>query len=926
MRNYKAVIALLTCALLFCLPPCQALATETPSGALSSGSSAESSAEPSDEAIPVYRETIHLSTAQDLLSLADSCRLDTWSQGILVTLENDIDLTGIDFASIPTFGGTFDGNGHTICGLTITRHGDVQGLFRYLQSSAIVQDLHLEADIAPVDNSSTIGGIAGTNAGQIRDCTFTGHVSGTDRVGGLVGNNEVTGILEDCASYGTIQGSHFMGGIAGDNHGVIRRCTNHAEVNTSSAGNTIALEDITLENLTHSEAAYTTTDMGGIAGTSSGVIRRCVNFGNVGYQSMSYNAGGIAGSLTGYLTDCENHGIIHARKDVGGIVGQLEPSNVIEYDEDTLQILNTQIHSLGNLAHRTNSHANSGNRQINSQLDILQSQSSSAQNAVSSLLSEIRPDGTRPDPDTITAARNDLGSSLNDISGTMESLNQSLTSTTTTLINDIKAMTQQIQRISSTVNNAEENLGATLTDISDLDTEQDTASKIVASVNYGDIHADQNGGGIVGTIGLENDMDPEEDVDVRGDLSLNLSYETRAVTRSCTNHATVQVKKSNAGGICGTMSLGAVLDCTSLGHLDASSAKRVGGIVGSSSAIIRRCDAKGNIIGQSQVGGIAGIGSTVTECRTLTHILCQGPEAGAILGSSDSSMSLQTLLTEEERSVGANYYVAAGQDMGAVDGISYSGCAEPMTLTEFLAIEDLPDYFTAMTVRFVCEGQEDLLFQIPVGESFPAEQIPAVPMTEFHDGHWDGLSDADLSAIWYDQTFQAVYEPYYQTLQTSDTRENGLPILLAEGNFPQNSALTIQSSHKAPTLAEGHSLLESWQLTAASPSELILHYQPQPEALDSMDRIHIYVQDQTGTWTQRQTQVDGRYLIFGMAQDETNFCAVQIPVDYTPYYMAAGAAGTVLLVILVTVIVKKHRKRRQTITGETSTTEEEPAA
>lgn len=37
-------------------------------------------------------------------------------------------LTGVDFAGIPTFSGTFDGNGHTISGLSLVDDGSVDGL------------------------------------------------------------------------------------------------------------------------------------------------------------------------------------------------------------------------------------------------------------------------------------------------------------------------------------------------------------------------------------------------------------------------------------------------------------------------------------------------------------------------------------------------------------------------------------------------------------------------------------------------------------------------------------------------------------------------------------------------------------------------------------------------------------------------------
>ena len=54
---------------------------------------------------------IHIKSAEDLQSLAHSCTLDSWSRGKTVVLDNDIALTDDDELPIPTFGGTFNGNG-----------------------------------------------------------------------------------------------------------------------------------------------------------------------------------------------------------------------------------------------------------------------------------------------------------------------------------------------------------------------------------------------------------------------------------------------------------------------------------------------------------------------------------------------------------------------------------------------------------------------------------------------------------------------------------------------------------------------------------------------------------------------------------------------------------------------------------------------
>ena len=189
---------------------------------------------------------VTISTVKKFLSFAESCRLDRYSRDLEVKLTADLDLSGVEFAGIPSFSGTFDGNGHTISGLNITSDGSTLGLFRYLTETAVVQNLTVQGRVAPEGSRSQVGGIAGSNAGTISGCTFEGEVSGGDNVGGLVGVNTVSGILENCRTQGIIHGNHFVGGMAGKNSGVIRSCTNRAEVNSTAQENTVSLSDITM--------------------------------------------------------------------------------------------------------------------------------------------------------------------------------------------------------------------------------------------------------------------------------------------------------------------------------------------------------------------------------------------------------------------------------------------------------------------------------------------------------------------------------------------------------------------------------------------------------------------------------------------------------------------------------------------------------
>lgn len=269
-------------------------------------------ADPAENPEPVR---LSISSQEEFLAFAQNCRLDTYSQNLHVSLEKDLDFSDTPFVSVPIFSGTFAGNGHRVSGIRISSDGSMEGLFRRLTETAVVSDLTVNGEIHPGGSGQEIGGIAGRNEGQILGCSFSGDLSGGDYVGGIAGSNGVTGLIESCSAEGQIHGRHFVGGITGGNSGVVRDCTNLSAVNTTPQQNTVELSDITLENITNTEAVNTITDIGGIAGISSGVIRSCENEGNVGYRHMGYNIGGIAGTQTGYIADCVNRGNIAGRKE-----------------------------------------------------------------------------------------------------------------------------------------------------------------------------------------------------------------------------------------------------------------------------------------------------------------------------------------------------------------------------------------------------------------------------------------------------------------------------------------------------------------------------------------------------------------------------------------------------------------------------------
>ena len=850
-------------------------------------------ADPAENPEPVR---LSISSQEEFLAFAQNCRLDTYSQNLYVSLEKDLDFSDTPFVSVPIFSGTFAGNGHRVSGIRISSDGSMEGLFRRLTETAVVSDLTVNGEIHPGGSGQEIGGIAGRNEGQILGCSFSGDLSGGDYVGGIAGSNGVTGLVESCSAEGQIHGRHFVGGITGGNSGVVRDCTNLSAVNTTPQQNTVELSDITLENITNTEAVNTVTDIGGIAGISSGVIRSCVNREAVGYPHMGYNIGGIAGTQSGYIVDCENQGDVRGRKEVGGIVGQMEPVSLIEYTEDTLQILQGQLDSMTGLVNRASGNAQANTAGVSGQINTLQQQATTAKDAVKSLIPNAD-NPTLPDADALLAAQNTLTSTLGAMPKTIRGIASATQATVSTLTRDLNAITNQITAMSRTIGDASENLGGTITDISDQDTPEMLTGKVEACINLGTVLADLNAGGIAGAMSPENDLDLLEDWEEIGQESLNLHGQLRAVILRCENSGTVTVKRQNAGGIAGWQMLGLVKESLNTGTLDAAEADSVGGVSGLSTGFIRRCYAKCAISGETNVGGIAGSATVLSDSVSQVVIENAREKRGAVAGVITDGQ------TDEENPVRNNLYLPVGEDLGAVDGVSYSGQAEPVEQAAFLSMEQLPDAFHTVTVRFLFEDGTVREQILEPGQTLT--WIPEVPQKDGYTGSWDGLEEEKLTNILFDMTFRTLYRARNTVIASAETREDGRPLVLLEGDFAEGAGISAEETNAVVVLHDGETLLETWNLTMSEPgmsARFLLPEHADPE------RTLVLLGDGKGNWKTAPSYADGSYLVFSPDENTCQLALIQTPQDNTVLWIA-GCGGVLLIALLVILIVRSKKKK-----------------
>lgn len=321
-------------------------------------------------------ETVLIESAEDFISFAKNCSYDLWSKGKTFFLTNDIDLTGHNFDLVPVFAGIFDGNGHTIQGLNITGASAPAGLFAILEKDGVVRNLNVVGVVTPDGDANMVGGVVGENYGTIEKVSFIGSVIGASDVGGVAGVNKLSGSITGCLAAGEIIGESAVGGIAGRNEGLISSTTNSSKVNTVSITPSLSLDDINLSltiDITKlpSFGGTTTTDIGGIAGYSTGIILSCINSGKVGYPHIGYNIGGIAGRSSGHINGCINNAEINGRKDVGGVVGQMEPYVNYNLSEDIIASLKSELDRLSGSVNSALGSAGSGTNSISTRLDNL---------------------------------------------------------------------------------------------------------------------------------------------------------------------------------------------------------------------------------------------------------------------------------------------------------------------------------------------------------------------------------------------------------------------------------------------------------------------------------------------------------------------------------------------------------------------------
>ena len=122
-------------------------------------------------------------------------------------------------------------NGGTVTGCIFSGSGSVSGdrcvggIVGYNGTGATVSNCYNTGTVT--GTGDYVGGVVGKNSGSVENCYNTGAVNSSgNNVGGVVGWNISSGNVKNCYNTGSVSGDSYVGGVVGFNSGTVKNCYN----------------------------------------------------------------------------------------------------------------------------------------------------------------------------------------------------------------------------------------------------------------------------------------------------------------------------------------------------------------------------------------------------------------------------------------------------------------------------------------------------------------------------------------------------------------------------------------------------------------------------------------------------------------------------------------------------------------------------
>ena len=637
------------------------------------------------------------------------------------------------------------------------------------------------------------------------------------------------------------------------------------------------------------------TQMGGIVGSAAKAVSASDHPELAAALTKTSNALDGMGSITDGIMDNIKEWIsgMDGGGDIQGGVEQLstaakELSDAMDDLSDSLELLRTDAA----LTSATLAHTSVALGQMQDGLSGLTDMMGQTRDILHWLNQQDPIKVPRPSAE-LTNTKDSLFDAVSAINDKMDDINSTMRTASNQLTDKMRAVTAQVSIVSNLMLDAVEEISDPGSKTIYEDESEDLIAsqsdgKIENSINRGSIDADMNVGGIAGTMGVENLLDPEEDNKDEGTSLLRTSYTVSAVLIGNVNEGSITAKKDMVGGIVGQEELGLVTACESYG--DVTGVNQVGGIAGAASAKLRSNWAKCALSGEKYIGGIVGQGtdSDLTDGsliainnRAIVSVLEGQQYVGAVSGGQDGDFY-------------GNLFVS--DDLQGIDRLSRVGQAEPVTYETLLAQENVPDSFRKLNLTFKADGHIIKKISFDYGASFTLADYPEIPRK---DGYYAEWSAPVLDQLHTDTVVNVVYTPYIPSLSSSVTRENGRPVFFVDGFFGGSNAVQVTQQD---ITADVHGVTEQWLLEFTddgNETHQIRYLTP------GKAKGKVYVKQDDGSWHKVETGSFGSYTTFTTTGTEVEVAFV--PAKLPVWAFCAGGAALLVLLLLLAKRIKSKR-------------------
>lgn len=481
--------------------------------------------------------------------------------------------------------------------------------------------------------------------------------------------------------------------------------------------------------------------------------------------------------------------------------------------------------------------------------------------------------------DKAQSALDDIDSELSAIQDRVDSMtqaagadNDALHATSQAIFDDMEAVRQAISGLGK-----EPEL--TVTDLTD---EIDQGPGLVKGCTAsGTVQGDTNVGGIVGTVSTELGDDPEATFDL-GDLKLMSDvYATlRAVVRDCRFDGDVTVKNECGGGVAGRCEAGAIVDCAARGTVE-TGGDYCGGIAGRTRGKVIRCAALTDLTGQSWLGGVAGLGQDITDCRTMVRADSDGEYQGAIAGQAEGTL------------IGNRYLM---EDLAGLDGVDYAQTAQGLDFDAFSQLDYIPADFLTFSYRFEVNGQTVAEIPFQYGDDLDTSLVPEAPKQGEEYGQWPQFPTQDLRR-------SMVLSVQFTTPTSTLADQDGVAQLLVEDTFSPDASLTVDQEELPDQKVEGYTSRSAWSYTVTGSQSDTITVRLRAEGVEK-PAAAVY---QDGSWQRVDSTLDGSYLVF---QAPTQGQVLLLEEQQLPLLTVGLIGGGTIVLLLAGFFLHRYGRNR----------------